>query len=115
MTEFETFVCETLSKKLGENIVVIDMRTVSPFTDSFILTTARNVRHAASLADETEREMLKHGGQVRKKEGAEGSTWILLDLYETVVHIFTEEARMQYRLENLWADRPSERYTDQGE
>ena len=113
MTETEAFVCETLSKKLAENIVVIDMKGISPFTDSFVLATARNVRHAASLAEELEKEVLKNGYSVRKREGGEGSTWILLDLYDVIVHIFTEDARMQYRLENLWADRPSERWSDQ--
>ncbi len=115
MTGMVKFVCETLAKKLGENIVAIDMQSVTPFTDWFVIATARNVRHAASLADELETEALKNGYRVRKKEGEEGSTWILLDLYDVIVHIFTEDARMQYRLENLWADRPSERYIENEE
>ncbi|MDY3233818.1 MAG: RsfS/YbeB/iojap family protein, partial [Erysipelotrichaceae bacterium] len=43
---------------------------------------------------------------VRVQEGGHGSTWILVDLYEVVVHIFTAEAREQYKLEKLWGDQP---------
>ena len=47
---------------------------------------------------------------MRQREGAEGSSWILVDLYDCIVHIFTEQARQQYRLEQLWGDRPMEVY-----
>ena len=44
-------VLKTLSDKLGEDIVTIDMRKVNPFTDTFVIVTAKNVRHAATMAE----------------------------------------------------------------
>ena len=112
MAELLEMTERTLSEKLGENIVAIDMRSVNPFTDWFVIVTARNLRHASSLADDLIEASEKQGFPVRTREGEEGSTWILVDLYNVIVHIFTEEGRMQYRLENLWGDLPMQRYEE---
>lgn len=95
-----------LQEKLAEDITVIEMSEVNPFTDQFVIATARNPRHAASLAEEVIQEAEKNGFTVRTREGADGSTWILVDLNEIIVHIFTKDARETYKLENLWGDQP---------
>ena len=108
--ELLELVIKTLSDKLGEQIVSIDMRSVNPFTDYFVITTAKNVRHANSLANDLMKEVEKNGYTVRTREGAEGSEWILVDLNEVIVHIFTDSARQVYKLENLWGDLEITRY-----
>ncbi len=106
MAELLNLCVAKLKEKLAEDITVIDMRSVNPFTDYFVIVTARNPRHAASLADDVIDEAEKNGFELRTREGAEGSTWILADLNDLVVHIFTKEARDLYKLENLWGDQP---------
>jgi ribosome-associated protein len=106
---------KTLSEKLGENITIIDMRQVNPFTDYFVIATAKNIRHAASLAQDMVKAAQQNGYEVRTVEGSEGSAWILIDLNEVVVHIFTEEARGQYKLESLWGDQKITHYEDAGQ
>lgn len=110
MQELLNLVEKTLDEKLAENITVIDMKGISPFTDHFVICTAMNPRHANALAEDLMKEAEKNGFHVRQREGAEGSSWILVDLYDCIVHIFTEQARQQYRLEQLWGDRPMEVY-----
>ena len=100
MSELLDIIVNTLDEKQAEDIVSIDMRNVTPFTDYFVVCTARNVRHASSLAEFVEQEAEKHGYTTRMREGERESTCILLDC------IFTEEARQTYRLESLWADLP---------
>jgi ribosome-associated protein len=63
-------------------------------------------RHLLRLAEDVIQEAEKNGYQVRTREGGDGSTWILVDLNEIIVHIFTEDARLMYKLENLWGDLP---------
>lgn len=106
MSELLDLIRKILDDKQAENIKVLDMRGVNPFTDYFVICTAKNLRHANALADFAEEEALKNGYDIRSREGEKESTWILVDLYEVVIHIFTEEARNTYRLEALWADRP---------
>ena len=112
MSELLDLVVHTLSEKQGENIVSIDMRAVNPFTDYFVIATAKNVRHAGTLADYVNEAAEKAGYSVRTVEGDKNSTWILADIREVVVHIFTEEARAQYRLDALWGDQPQTHYED---
>ena len=52
MAELLDLAVAKLKEKLAEDITVIDMASVNPFTDYFVIATARNVRHAASLADD---------------------------------------------------------------
>ena len=68
-----------------------------------------------SLCEFCDEEAEKNGYQVRLREGDRESTWILLDLNEGVIHIFTYEARDFYRLERLWADLPQEQYQVEAE
>lgn len=112
MSELKTLVLETLSEKQGSHIVSIDMRSVNPFTDYFIIATAKNLRHADSLAEDVIERVSKQGYSIRTKEGSEGSNWILVDVEDVIVHIFTQEGREQYRLETLWGDLPSEEYEE---
>ncbi|MBR2675670.1 MAG: ribosome silencing factor [Solobacterium sp.] len=106
MAELLDITLNKLKEKLAQDITVIDMQEVNPFTDHFVIVTARNPRHAASLAEDVIQEAEKNGYPVRTREGADGSTWILVDLNEIIVHIFTEDARLMYKLENLWGDLP---------
>ena len=110
MSELLDLTVKTLSDKLAKDIVTVDMRAVSPYTDAFVIATAANVRQANALADYVQDAAEKQGYEVKSREGTSGSTWVLLDLGEVVVHIFTEETRKQYRLEELWADQRQQRY-----
>jgi len=37
-------------------------------------------------------------------EGSSNSKWVLMDYFNTVVHVFYPETREFYELENLWSD-----------
>jgi ribosome-associated protein len=37
-------------------------------------------------------------------EGLDGSRWILVDYFNTIVHIFHPETRSFYEIEDLWSD-----------
>jgi ribosome-associated protein len=112
MSELLNIVTKTLSDKQAENMTVIDMHAVNPFTDYFVICTAKNTRHAGTLADYIKDEAAKNGYELRTVEGDRSSSWILADFNEVVVHIFTAEARKQYRLESLWADQPQETFSE---
>ena len=44
------------------------------------------------------------------KEGHENSEWILIDYVDVVAHIFLEDIRSFYHLEDLWADAELKNY-----
>jgi ribosome-associated protein len=96
-----------IQKKLGENIVILDLRGASPLTDFFVITTASSTVHARAIAE----SLCDLGGRPGLKkphhiEGAENGQWILLDYFDVLVHIFLADVREFYGLERLWGDVP---------
>jgi len=51
----------------------------------------------------------------KHKEGYSDARWILMDYGDVVAHIFLEEERDFYNLEQLWADAPSEAFVENEE
>jgi ribosome-associated protein len=95
-------------EKLAEDVVILDMRPACSYTDFFVICTGRNPRQTKAIWDEVH-ERLKHDERVLPQhvEGASEGTWIVGDFLDTVLHVFTPEARDYYRLEELWGDVPS--------
>lgn len=93
--------------KLGENIVCLDMRELVTYTDYLVICTARNERQAEAIADDVHLR-LKHDRSLLPvnpdRSGDVG--WTVLDYLDCVLHVFTEEARERYDLEDLWHEAP---------
>lgn len=97
-------VVDTLDKKLGEDITVIDFENHNPVTDYFVIVTARNSRHAMSLVDDLIEAAAKEGFDFKSYDAEKDAGWMLVDFYDVVVHIFLKEDRELYDLERLWKD-----------
>ena len=95
-------------EKLAEDIVILDLRPVTAYTDFFVLATGRNPRQTKAIYDEV-RERLKADDRLipRSVEGDRSGEWILADYLDVVLHVFTPETREYYGLEELWGDMPS--------
>ena len=65
-----------------------------------------------TIADNIEDKMGEDGVFPTHKEGYADARWILLDYGDVVAHIFLEEERNFYNLEQLWADAPSEAFVE---
>ena len=96
--------CKYLDSKKAEDITLLDLRERSTLTDFFIIASARNSRHAKSLADDIADEAYKYDIHVKSTEGKQGGEWVLIDLYDIVIHIFTPDMRNHYSLERIWHD-----------
>lgn len=94
--------------KRALDVVAIDLRGASAYTDAFVIATGRTDRQAKAIFDGIT-EDLKHEGErllPQRTEGEAEARWILMDYGDVVVHVFVPEAREFYRLESLWGDRP---------
>jgi ribosome-associated protein len=93
--------------KLAEDVVILDMRPACSYTDFFVICTGRNPRQTKAIWDEVH-ERLKHDERVLPQhvEGVSDGSWIVGDFLDTVLHVFTPEARDYYRLAELWGDVP---------
>lgn len=97
-------IIKAIDEKKGTDIIAYEYTQLNPFIDYTVIASASNQRQVFAIADNVVDRAHEAGIPVRKMEGDKDSTWILVDLYTTVVHIFLEEERNVYRLEQLYAD-----------
>jgi ribosome-associated protein len=88
----------------GRDIVVLDMRGVTPIYDFLVLVTGGSRRQIHTIAEETDAALRDVGDTRLGIEGYEASRWVVQDYGDVVVHVFDQEAREYYALEDLWAD-----------
>lgn len=92
--------------KQAEDMVALDVSGPLPFTDIFLLASARSERNVIAVASEIEEKLIEAGTKPLRREGRAEGRWVLLDFGDLVVHVFHEEDRMYYSLERLWKDCP---------
>jgi len=90
----------------GRDIVILDMRKITPIYDYFVLSTGNSRRQIRTIAEETDRELNAVGDRRLGIEGYVASRWILQDYGDIVVHVFEPGARSFYELEELWTEAP---------
>ena len=81
---------------------MIDISKSSSFTDFFVIATAQSPLQFSALQDYLEKGLGEEGADMRHREGTPEGGWVLLDFSDVIVHVFTEEKRAFYRLEELW-------------
>jgi ribosome-associated protein len=92
---------EACSDKKGFDMVCLDVRNVSPVADFFVIASGTSDRHVAAMA-EAVADRLKDLGEKPKHWRDLGSSWLLIDSQDVMVHLFREDAREFYALEALW-------------
>jgi ribosome-associated protein len=96
----------TLEDKLAQDVVLLDLREVTTFTDYAIVVTGGSTPHLKAMSDSVSKD-LKHQGQpAYRRSGTPESGWMLLDYVDVVIHIFSAEKREYYSLETLWEQAP---------
>ncbi len=102
-----TTCAEFASNKKAENIVVLDLRGISTFTDFFVICSGTSEPQLKAIANELETRLREeHSVRPVAVDGFPASQWMVLDFLQVVVHIFHRDKRAFYSLEDLWGDAP---------
>ena len=89
----------------GNDLVVLDLRKLTPVFDYFVIATGTSRRQIHAMADEIELVLKQQFGDLaRGSVGYEEGRWIVLDYGDVVVHLLDAEARDFWDLEGLWSD-----------
>lgn len=88
--------------KKAADLIVLDLREASAFTDFFVICTGQNARQVKAIADAVEATLLKARTRPAHVEGYDRAEWVLLDYFDFIVHIFTPATREFYALDRLW-------------
>jgi ribosome-associated protein len=88
----------------ARDIVVLDMRGITPLYDFLLLCTGASRRQIHTLAEEIDATLRTAGEKRSSIEGYDPGKWVVQDYGDIVVHIFDPDTRIYYALEDLWAD-----------
>ena len=103
--------------KHAEDVVVMDLRSLSTVTDFFVICTAQSARQVEALKEHIDTQLSQQGQRLWHVEGAASNPgapvgmahelqWVLMDCGDVVVHLLDTRAREFYQLERLWGDAP---------
>ena len=86
---------------------MLDMRSITPEFDYFVIATGNSRRQLHAISEEIDRCLEQELNDKRMGlEGYSESRWILLDYGTVVIHLFDEETREFYALEQFWGSAP---------
>ncbi|MEE9278206.1 MAG: ribosome silencing factor [Dehalococcoidia bacterium] len=93
-------IVDDLADRQAEEIVLLDISTVSSLADYFVIASATSSRQFEALAEAIKAAPSR--AQARREGTADGG-WQLFDFGDVVIHLFNRETRAYYRLEELWS------------
>ena len=99
-------IVDAISDVKGQNIKMIDLRKIeNRICDFYIICSGSSNTHVSAILESIKKKTSK---SLKEKpshtEGEENAEWILLDYITVVVHIFQEQVREFYKIEELWGD-----------
>ncbi len=92
--------------KNAEDVVILDLRSLSTVADFFLIASARSTTQADTIIEAVRMALKAAGTRPRHLEGSAESGWLLLDYIDVIVHVFVGITRHFYSLERLWGDAP---------
>jgi len=98
-------IVDVVEEHKADNIVLLDLRPDTVIADFFVLCNGNSPRQIKALTDYVHEAVKeKTGHNPSSTQGTADSGWVLMDYGTVVVHIFHEEQRHYYKLEELWTD-----------
>ncbi len=104
--KFAIEVARLMADDKCEDLIILDLAGISGVCDFFVIGTGTSDRQMRAVADNIEEMGKKRGERPFSTAGLEGSSWMVLDYVDVVIHLFDGEARNFYELETLWGDAP---------
>jgi ribosome-associated protein len=100
--KFARLAARLADDKLGQEIVIIDVRGQTIITDYFVFVGAHSHLHVKALEDEIRVGMIQAGARLIRTDGQRGHLWRVLDYGSVIIHLMEEKTRDFYAIERLW-------------
>ena len=109
------YIVKGIQEKKGADIVILNLKGIgNAIADYFIICTGTSDTQLDAISNSVEKEVLETAEERPwHREGIQNKEWILLDYSNVVVHIFKNNVRSFYGLEELWGDAVITRVEDQ--
>ena len=92
-------------EKKALDVKVLEIKKLSSIADYLVLASGRSDKQTQAIADSV-KEGLKQYGKALNIEGMTEGRWVIIDYGDIIVHVFQEEVRRYYNLDELWGNAP---------
>lgn len=99
-----TRIAEILDGLKAENIVALDLRGISDIADFFVIATVKSMTQMKAALVLIDEQLRAEGVYPLIKPQLDSPHWDAMDYGPIIVHLFDEETRKHYGLEELWGD-----------
>lgn len=90
----------------GDKVMIFDLSGIeNSVAETFIICSGNSNTQVSAIAGNIEKKVRN---EIQERpwhvEGTENATWVLVDYVSVVVHVFQQETREYYDIEELWGD-----------
>lgn len=104
MEQMLQHIAEACWNEKALDVVVLDVNHLTVIADYFVIAAGRNILQVKSIAEQVEERLAEAGIKPLRREGHKEGIWVVLDYGSILFHVFRQEEREYYNLENLWGD-----------
>ena len=104
--ELAVTIADVIAETPASDTRVIDIHNLSSIADLFVICSGENERQLRAIYRTLTEDLAKHDYRPERVEGDAASGWILMDFGDVIVHVFHEQLRSFYNLEERWAEAP---------
>jgi ribosome-associated protein len=91
--------------KKALDVKILEIQRISTIADYLVLATGSSDKQTQAIA-ESVRQGLKKFGKPLDIEGVKEGNWVIIDYGDVILHVFKEDMRRYYNLDDLWAAAP---------
>ncbi len=102
--EWLIFFAKFLYIKKVDNIIILHLNKENYVVDYFIIGTVKTAEHANSIVNDLKRVSKELGSKITNVEGQGETGWTIIQWGFCAIHLFTQELRSYYNIEDLWID-----------
>ena len=96
---------QMLDQSKAEDIQILELKNTNSYFNYFLIASSLSTMHCKKLSVDCTKFLKDKGVPLAYSDKINyDSGWVALDFGEVIVHIFSEENRQKYKLEELWKD-----------
>ncbi len=100
-------VLQVLDDKFAKRVNVVDFERTNPFTDYFVICEVDSTRQIEAIVNEFVKQSKEDKVEIRGIDGNSDSGWVVVDLFDVMVHVFDKATRDVYELDKLFLNHPN--------
>ena len=102
--DLKQLIINACQDKKARDIVAIDVSNLTVIADYLVICTGKSAPQVKGIANNVDDEIAKLGLEPLRREGIAEGRWAVVDYGSIIVHIFNDECRLMYCLDQLWID-----------